>query len=32
MKRKNNRDIDDIIKEELKYSEYLNNRIKEMKT
>ena len=30
MKRKNNRDIDDIIKEELKYSEYLNNRIKEI--
>ena len=30
MKRKNNRDIDDIIKEELKYSEYLNSRIKEI--
>ena len=30
MRKKNNRDIDDIIKEELKYSEYLNNRIKEI--
>ena len=28
--RKKNRDIDDIIKEELKYSEYLNTRIKEI--
>ena len=30
MKKKNNRDIDDVIKEELKYSEYLNSRIKEI--
>ena len=30
MKKKNNRDIDEIIKEELKYSEYLNNKIKEI--
>ena len=28
--RRKNKDIDDIIKEELKYSEYLNNRIKEI--
>ena len=30
MRKKNNRDLDEIIKEELKYSEYLNNRIKEI--
>ena len=29
--RKKNKNIDDIIKEELKYSEYLNTRIKEIK-
>ena len=28
--RKKNRNIDDIIQEELKYSEYLNTRIKEI--
>ena len=28
--KKRNRDLDDIIKEELKYSEYLNSRIKEI--
>ena len=30
MKRRNKKDIDEIIKEELKYSEYLNTRIKEI--